>query len=721
MHTRSEGGLRVLLVVGVAAFFLVALQAAGYAASWTVMVYLDADNNLEGAGIEDINEMEMAPSSPQVNVLVQIDRIPGYDTSNGNWPDTRRYRITHDTDPILIRSQQVSSFLGELNMGDPQTLVDFAEWGIANYPADHYLLILWDHGSGWKKTPVVKPHKGVAWDETDDDYLTTAETASALASIRTFLDRKLDIVACDACLMQMAELAYEFRGSAGYYVASEETIPWDGFPYDDWLTVLAGSLAMSAGELSAVLVDTYVASYNGGSQGTDYVTLSAVDLSRIGEVAGCVDDLGVALGNAMASCCQHIITYVTGAQCYADFEYRDLYHLGQLMEEHIPDDGVVAAAGAVKSAVQSAVIANGSVGSGLADSHGLSIYYPYPDPYSTGYAALSFAVDTGWDEYISGEPPCSGILPDSYEPDDSPGQASLISSGVPETDHWFHVEGDQDWARFAGEAGRWYQIETENLGNWCDTLLYLYDTDGSSLITWDDDSGSEEFASLVDWLCPSPGTYYVRVEHFWPDYMGLQTDYDLHLTEHRFADVLPDYWAFSYIETCAEAGIVGGYADGSYRPDAEVTRDQMAVYISRALYGGDEYVPSAPAVATFSDVPTDQWAFKYVECAASSHLVGGYDDGTYRPGNQVDRGQMAVFVARAMVTPPGDEGLASYTPPETPTFSDVPLDFWSYRYVEYIAQEGVTTGYDDGTYRPAVVVTRDQMAVYVQRAFGLAM
>jgi len=190
-----------------------------------------------------------------------------------------------------------------------------------------------------------------------------------------------------------------------------------------------------------------------------------------------------------------------------------------------------------------------------------------------------------------------------------------------------------------------------------------------------------------------------------------------------FSDVLSDHWAFEQVEACAAAGIVAGFDDGTYRPSLPVDRASMAVYISRALAGGDEYVPTAPATATFSDVPTDHWAYKYVEYAADQTIVGGYDDDTYRPAVQVTRDQMAVFIARAVVTPTGRPDLPSYTPPETATFSDVATDHWAYKYIEYIAQASVAVsqGYDDGTYRPDVVVTRDQMAVYVQRAFKLAM
>ena len=106
-------------------------------AEWTVMVYLDADNNLESAGIDDINEMEMVGSTGDVNIVVQADRIPGYDISNSDWTNTRRYYIAQDFDPVQINSE--FNDLGELNMGDPQTLIDFTDWATINCPANRSL------------------------------------------------------------------------------------------------------------------------------------------------------------------------------------------------------------------------------------------------------------------------------------------------------------------------------------------------------------------------------------------------------------------------------------------------------------------------------------------------------------------------------------------------------------------------------------------------------
>jgi len=170
---------------------------------------------------------------------------------------------------------------------------------------------------------------------------------------------------------------------------------------------------------------------------------------------------------------------------------------------------------------------------------------------------------------------------------------------------------------------------------------------------------------------------------------------------------------------CLAAGIVAGYDDDLYHPEHEVTRDQMAVYISRALAGGDDSVPEFTGTPTFSDVGTTQWALKYVEYAVDQDVVGGYENGTYQPANQVTRDQMAVYVARAIVDPTGEDGLASYTPPDTATFPDVATDHWAYKHVEYCQAQAIVGGYQDGTYQPDTVVTRDQMAVYVQRAFEL--
>ncbi len=184
----------------------------------------------------------------------------------------------------------------------------------------------------------------------------------------------------------------------------------------------------------------------------------------------------------------------------------------------------------------------------------------------------------------------------------------------------------------------------------------------------------------------------------------------------RFLDVPSFFWAYAQIEACAKAGIVGGYPDGTYRPAEEVTRAQMAVFLARAMAGGEANVPD-PGCSTppFPDVACDYWARKHIQYVRDHGVASGYPDG-YHPGEVVTRGQMAVFMARAMA---GGEANVPDPGCTAPVFPDVDCAFWARKYVQYIKDAGVTGGYPDGTYRPDNHVTRDQMAVYLTRGFGL--
>jgi DNA-binding beta-propeller fold protein YncE len=189
----------------------------------------------------------------------------------------------------------------------------------------------------------------------------------------------------------------------------------------------------------------------------------------------------------------------------------------------------------------------------------------------------------------------------------------------------------------------------------------------------------------------------------------------IHLKPSRFSDVSFTYWAYDEIEACAVAGIVKGYAEGTYQPETAVTRDQMAVYIARAIAGGDAAVPTGPASASFWDVPPDYWAFRYIEYAKTEGIVQGYQEGRYRPGLELDRGQMAVFVARARGWVKIHDDMT--TAPQL--FPDVPAGYWSGTAIKACVDHGVVHGYPDGWYHPGDPCTRDQMAVYVANAFQL--
>ena len=191
-----------------------------------------------------------------------------------------------------------------------------------------------------------------------------------------------------------------------------------------------------------------------------------------------------------------------------------------------------------------------------------------------------------------------------------------------------------------------------------------------------------------------------------------------------FSDVSTSHWAYREIVACVQAGIVSGYPDGKFHPNWSVNRDQMAAFLARAVAGGESLVPDGPSAPSFSDVPRDYWAYDYIEYATSLNIVEGYSGNQFAPTKTMDRGHMAVFLARAIVDPTGEEGLASYVPPRRPTFRDVSPDrknSWCYKHVEYLASLGVTSGYLDSRFGPTVTLSRDETAVFLARAFELPM
>jgi PKD repeat protein len=211
-----------------------------------------------------------------------------------------------------------------------------------------------------------------------------------------------------------------------------------------------------------------------------------------------------------------------------------------------------------------------------------------------------------------------------------------------------------------------------------------------------------------------PGKYTVTLVA--SDSYGSDSETKTKYIKVGFPDTPPDsFWAFDEVLDCVDAGVVAGYDDGLYHPDIQIDRALMATYTARALAGGDSSVPDGPPTPTFPDVDTGFWAYKYVEYAVSHHVVQGYDDGYYHPEILLDRGQMAVFIARSVA---GDDASVP-DGPATATFPDVDTGFWSYKHIEYCVDQGIVGGYPDGNYWPALPVTRDQMAVYVARALPL--
>jgi len=173
----------------------------------------------------------------------------------------------------------------------------------------------------------------------------------------------------------------------------------------------------------------------------------------------------------------------------------------------------------------------------------------------------------------------------------------------------------------------------------------------------------------------------------------------------RFADAPSGYWAFTFIEALARAGITAGCGGDNYCPTSPVTRAQMAVFLERGMKGSMGNI--------FMDVGAGDFAASFIEQLAADGITAGCGSNNYCPDAVVTRDQMAVFLLRAKYG-------SAYSPPTAAgVFGDVDLSHWAVRWIEQLATEGITAGCGGGDYCPDNEVTRDQMAVFLVRTFGL--
>jgi Tol biopolymer transport system component len=188
--------------------------------------------------------------------------------------------------------------------------------------------------------------------------------------------------------------------------------------------------------------------------------------------------------------------------------------------------------------------------------------------------------------------------------------------------------------------------------------------------------------------------------------LGLGRTYLRILADTTFPDVGPNHPFFEHVSWLVDTGLTTGYADGTYKPGFTLTRQTTAAFLYRDA-GEPAFVP--PGTPTFTDVPTNHPFSKEIEWAADEGIVTGLPDGTFAPGTVVTRAAVAAFLSRAAGSPP-------FTPPGTPTFTDVATNHPFFTEIEWAAARGIVTGFADGTYRPGAAVTRQSMAAYLFRA-----
>lgn len=370
------------------------------AADWTVMVYISSDN-LETFAIQDFLEMSAVGSQNGINILVQFDRsdTSSYanatfdNTSYGNWTDTRRGIVNAGSTP----DTNWGTSLGEVNMGDAAALSSFLNWGVSNYQAENYALVLWGHGNGF----------GTSADESGD-LLTGSEVAGVLAN----LSADLALVAADSCLMSTIEFASELSRDAGVFVSSQELVSGYGFEYTSIFSGLVANPGWSATEFGRSLISSYKNYYSQIDLSFDE-TISMIDLKAVGGLVTAIDQFASTLMSSAQSYDIYVLDwyrdYFSNAFGAGDYpSYVDIGNVFSYFVNYATQNpayitaAVSTAAQNVLTAYNSAVLENYTAVSGR--STGLSIYFSnkgyYPTDYYTG-SNLNFAANTQWDEFLN--------------------------------------------------------------------------------------------------------------------------------------------------------------------------------------------------------------------------------------------------------------------------------------------------------------------------------
>lgn len=211
----------------------------------TIMLFVDADNDLENLLLDDLYEVQQGLRSSNINVIALVDRISGGSKDEivlgENFTDTRLYKILPNgytrlkggTSNLKKITKIGDSY--ELNMGDPQTLKEFINYSKKYYPAEKYFLIISDHGTGPRGlNSLAKKGLGRAinLDSTSNDIMYTAEISDVLTS-----NQSVDLLGFDACYMGNVEIAYQFAPnnygdfSANYLIGSAPLEDGAGWPY----------------------------------------------------------------------------------------------------------------------------------------------------------------------------------------------------------------------------------------------------------------------------------------------------------------------------------------------------------------------------------------------------------------------------------------------------------------------------------------------------------
>lgn len=355
---------------------------------WSLLAYIAGDNNLSEFGLSDIREMCEEGSSRRVHVGVQIDTAGEHD-------GVVRYEIT-EPDPTGTSHRMVIERLRESDSGAPETLLGFLKWGLARYPASRAVVVVWNHGSGFRGA-WEPPRRDIAYDDAGTS-LDLPEIRAVLGKAGFGQRRKLAVLGFDACLMSMLEIAHHLRDHVEVLVGSQQTEPGEGWPYAGVLSSVKQS--GTAAQLGRRIVSVYIQDYRGKME--QNVTQSAIETARAGAALNALGGLGSALAAQGAAQLQAVTALRPRLQAFESSpDYVDAVHFGQLLAKAGRGSAVRGAAGRLVDATKRCVIAAGRFGSSVRNANGASIWFPYDRSqylkYRPAYLALGLpGAASGW-------------------------------------------------------------------------------------------------------------------------------------------------------------------------------------------------------------------------------------------------------------------------------------------------------------------------------------
>jgi Clostripain family len=506
---------------------------------WTIMVYSAADDVvLEENMWFDVNEMELVGSTEQMNVVVQIDRYSGAFTGDGDWTEARRYLVSQDDDLSQLNSQIVQS-LGEVDTGDPQTLIDFVTWTVENYPAQKYALVMSDHGGGWTG--------GFSDMSAGDSALTMPEIVSAMEKIRAATGvEKFEVLGFDACFMGQIEVFGSLYPFSNYMVASEEVIPAYGWSYAGWLGELAQNPAMSGNELSQSIVSTYVvtdtyltevrATADEISQEESTTTLSAIESARIPDVIAAMNDFISAIAfidqEQVAEARTYTRKYLSLFGDDAAPSFLDLSNFAGILRERTDDEGVQQAAAQLKSAIAAAVVSE-KHGENRAGSNGIAFHFPDSDiyyftEYNTEFppyyaeSSYKFLEQSVWDEFLAYHYTGEEFTPQEGENSIPSRTATIVAPGASEMTIAPIQISDTD---ISGDELVTVSTTVEGNVSYIYTALYFWDEASQSYWIGDVSYYVADNTTTIDGVnMPDYGASPIQVEYEWSPSLYAMTD-----------------------------------------------------------------------------------------------------------------------------------------------------------------------------------------------------